>query len=55
MEVGFGASGVSGIAAGEGLARLEDGSLTVGFFLLRKRRIRDGKQQIIKKGVQRLL
>jgi hypothetical protein len=27
---------VSGIAAGEGLARLDDGSLTVGFFLLSK-------------------
>jgi hypothetical protein len=29
-------SGVCGIAAGEGLARLDDGSLTVGFFLLSK-------------------
>jgi hypothetical protein len=36
MEEGVGASGVSGIAVGEGLARLDDGSLTVGFFLLRK-------------------
>jgi hypothetical protein len=42
---GVGASGVSGIAAGEGLARLDDGSLIVGFFLLRKKVIRDGKQQ----------
>jgi hypothetical protein len=36
-EEGAGASGVSGIAAGEGLARLDDGSLMVGFFLLSKR------------------
>jgi hypothetical protein len=27
------------------LARLDDGSLTVGFFLLRKKVIRKGKQQ----------
>jgi hypothetical protein len=35
-EEGVGTSGVSGTVAGEGLARLDDGSLTVGFFLLRK-------------------
>jgi hypothetical protein len=29
-------SGVCGIAAGEGLAHLDDGSLTAGFFLLSK-------------------
>jgi hypothetical protein len=29
-------SGVCGIAAGEGLAHLDDGSLIVGFFLLSK-------------------
>jgi hypothetical protein len=29
-------SGVYGIAAGEGLARLDDGSLTAGFVLLSK-------------------
>jgi hypothetical protein len=31
------------MAAGEGLARLEDGYLIVGFFLLKKKVIRDGK------------
>jgi hypothetical protein len=34
---GIGASGVYGMAAGEGLVRLDGGSLTVGFFLLSKR------------------
>jgi hypothetical protein len=29
-------SGVWGMAAGEGFARLDDGSLTAGFFLLTK-------------------
>jgi hypothetical protein len=29
-------SGVCGIATGEGFARLDDGSLTAGFFLLSK-------------------
>jgi hypothetical protein len=33
---GIGASGVGGIAAGEGLVRLDGGSLTAGFFLLSK-------------------
>jgi hypothetical protein len=33
---GIGASGVCGIAAGEGLVRLDGGSLTAGFFLLSK-------------------
>jgi hypothetical protein len=36
---GIGASGVCGIAAGEGLARLDGGSLTAGFFLLSKGRL----------------
>jgi hypothetical protein len=35
----IGASGVCGMAAGEGLARLDGGSLTTGFFLLSKRRL----------------
>jgi hypothetical protein len=33
---GIGASGVCGIAAGEGLVRLDGGSLIAGFFLLSK-------------------
>jgi hypothetical protein len=33
---GIGASGVCEIAAGEGLVRLDGGSLTSGFFLLSK-------------------
>jgi hypothetical protein len=33
------------MAAGDGLARLDDGSLMVGFFLLEKKEIRDGRQQ----------
>jgi hypothetical protein len=36
---GIGASGVGGIAAGEGLVRLDGGSLTAGFFLLSKGRL----------------
>jgi hypothetical protein len=36
---GIGASGVCGTAAGEGLALLDGGSLTAGFFLLSKRRL----------------
>jgi hypothetical protein len=36
---GIGASGVCGMAAGEGLACLDGGSLTAGFFLLSKREI----------------
>jgi hypothetical protein len=51
---GVGASGVSGIVAGEGLARLEDGSLTVGFFLLRKKGLEMESSKTMKKGVQRL-
>jgi hypothetical protein len=35
----IGASGVCGIAAGEGLVRLNGGSLTTGFFLLSKGRL----------------
>jgi hypothetical protein len=34
---GIGASGVCGIAVGEGFVRLDGGSLTTGFFLLSKR------------------
>jgi hypothetical protein len=33
---GIGASGVGGIVAGEGLVRLDGGSLIAGFFLLSK-------------------
>jgi hypothetical protein len=33
---GIGTSGVCGIAAGEGLARLDDGALTASLFLLNK-------------------
>jgi hypothetical protein len=36
---GIGASGVGGIAAGEGLVRLDGGSLIAGFFLLSKGRL----------------
>jgi hypothetical protein len=36
---GIGASGVYGIAAGEGLVHLDGGSLATGFFLLSKRRL----------------
>jgi hypothetical protein len=36
---GIGALGVCGTVAGEGLARLDGGSLTAGFFLLSKREI----------------
>jgi hypothetical protein len=45
---------VSGIVAGEGLARLEDGSLRVGFFLLREKGIRNGKQQNNEKGCPKI-
>jgi hypothetical protein len=34
---GIGVSGVCGMAAGEGLARLDGSSLTTGFFLLAKK------------------
>jgi hypothetical protein len=36
---GIGASGVCGMAAGEGLAHLDGGSLTTSFFLLSKKGI----------------
>jgi hypothetical protein len=46
---------VSGIVAGEGLARLEDGSLIVGFFLLREKELEmESSSKTMKKGVQRI-
>jgi hypothetical protein len=42
---GAGMSGVGGMGAGEGLARLDSGSLTVGFFLLYKKGLVKEQQQ----------
>jgi hypothetical protein len=39
LRAGEGTGGVCGTAAGEGLARLDGGSLMTGFFLLSKRRL----------------
>jgi hypothetical protein len=41
------------MAAGEGLARLEDGSLTVGFFLLHKGGL-EVKTATVKEDIERL-
>jgi hypothetical protein len=42
MGDGIGALGVGGTMVGEALARLGSGSLTPGFFLLRKQVISEG-------------
>jgi hypothetical protein len=42
MKDGIGALGIGGTVAGEALARLGSGSLTLGFFLLRKKVISEG-------------
>jgi hypothetical protein len=42
MGDGIGASGLGGTVAGEALVRLGSGSLTLGFFLLRKQVIVEG-------------
>jgi hypothetical protein len=46
---GAGTSGVGGMGAGEGLARLDSGSLIVGFFLLYKKGLVKEQQQWSKK------